>query len=44
VNSPKILEEKNENTKNIRLNIIDKTAKTLKLGFALLAIEMPNEM
>ncbi len=44
VNTPKVLEEKNENLKNFRVALILKTAKTLKQAFACLAIEMPSEM
>ena len=44
VHTPKILEEKNETLKQIRLSLVTHTADTLKQAFALLAIEMPSEM
>jgi len=44
VHTPKILEESDENLKNFRLALVEKTTETLKLGFSLLGIEMPSEM
>lgn len=44
VHTPKILEESNEDLKNLRLNMIEKFAQTLKKWFELLAINMPDEM
>lgn len=44
VHTPKILEESDEDLKNFRLALIEKTTETLKLGFSLLGIEMPSEM
>lgn len=44
VNSPKILEEKDENIRNMRLKLIELTRNILKKWFELLAIDMPTEM
>lgn len=44
VNTPKILEEKNMNLKNLRLTLIEKTKEVLLKWFELLAMEMPDEM
>lgn len=44
VHTPKILEENDENLKNFRLALVQKTAKTLETAFELLAIKMPSEM
>lgn len=44
VHTPKILEEKDENLKNFRLSLVEKTAKQLQMAFELLAIKMPSEM
>lgn len=44
VNSGKILEEKNEDIKNLKLYLVQMVATTLKKWFSLLAIDMPDEM
>lgn len=44
VHTPKILEETDEHLKRFRLELVEKTTETLKLGFSLLGIEMPSEM
>lgn len=44
VHTPKILEEKDENLKNLRLSLVAKTAETLEKAFDLLGIKMPSEM
>jgi arginyl-tRNA synthetase len=42
--TPKILEESDENLKNIRLMLVKKTRDILQKGFELLAIKMPSKM
>lgn len=44
VHTPKILEEADENLKNLRLNLCELTSEKLTLGFDLLGIKMPSEM
>lgn len=44
VHTPKILEEADENLKNLRLNLCKLTSEKLILGFELLGIKMPTEM
>lgn len=44
VHTPKILEEKDEDLKNLRLSLVAKTASTLEKAFDLLGIKMPTEM
>lgn len=44
VNTPRILEEQDENLRNIRLTIIYKIKEVLHKWFELLAIDMPDEM
>lgn len=44
VHTPKILEEQDEDLRNFRLALIEKVSETLKKGFELLAIEMPERM
>ena len=44
VHTPKILEEENEELKNLRLTLVGKLAEQLFLGFDLLGIKMPSEM
>ena len=44
VHTPKILEEKNPEVRDFRLALIEKTGEMLKMGFRLLAIDMPSEM
>lgn len=44
VNSGKILEEKDEKIKNLKLFLVQITAEILKKWFSILAIDMPNEM
>ncbi len=44
VHSPKIKEEENENLKNFRIALIQKTTDQLKTTFELLAIKMPTKM
>ncbi|OIP52548.1 arginine--tRNA ligase [Candidatus Gracilibacteria bacterium CG2_30_37_12] len=44
VHTPKILEEQDANLRNFRLSLIMKISETLKKGFELLAIEMPEKM
>lgn len=44
VHTPKILEEMNQELKNFRLILVEKTAKTLEKAFDLLGIKMPSEM
>jgi arginyl-tRNA synthetase len=44
VHTPKILEEQNVDIRNFRLSLIAKISDTLKKGFELLAIEMPEKM
>ncbi len=44
VHTPKILEESDENLKNLRLTLCRLTAEKLTLWFDLLAIRMPSEM
>ncbi len=43
-NTPKIIEEKDENIKIFRLYLVQKFTQTLKLWFNLLSINMPEEM
>lgn len=44
VNTPKILEEKDRDLRNFRLDLVQKTAQQLQMTFELLAIKMPSEM
>lgn len=44
VHTPKILEESDENLKNLRLSLCKLTSEKLTLGFDLLGIKMPSEM
>jgi arginyl-tRNA synthetase len=44
VNTPKILEETNEDLKRFRLSLVKRTQDTLEKSFDLLAIKMPREM
>lgn len=44
VHTPKILEETDENLKNLRLQLCKMTSEKLTLGFDLLGIKMPSEM
>lgn len=44
VHTPKILEESDENLKNLRLTLCKITSEKLTLGFELLGIKMPSEM
>ena len=44
VHTPKILEEENQNLKQFRLALVEKTAKTLEKSLDLLGIQMPSEM
>lgn len=44
VQTPKILEETDENLKNFRLHLVKKTASTLRDAFEILGIKMPTEM
>lgn len=44
VHTPKILEEQDANLRAFRLSLIAKVAETLKKGFELLAINMPDRM
>jgi arginyl-tRNA synthetase len=44
VHTPKILEESDENLKQLRLALVSQTAATLEKAFDLLAIKMPSEM
>lgn len=44
VHTPKILEEQDKNLRAFRLELIEKVAETLKKGFELLAINMPERM
>lgn len=44
VHTPKILEEMDQNLKNFRLKLLQKTAETLSQSFEMLGIKMPTEM
>lgn len=44
VHTPKILEEENQELKNLRLALVAKVAEQLCLGFDFLGIKMPSEM
>jgi arginyl-tRNA synthetase len=44
VHTPKILEEKDEALRNLRLSLVKKSSETLEKAFDLLGIKMPSEM
>ena len=44
VHTPKILEEKDEVLRNLRLSLVKKSSETLEKAFALIGIKMPSEM
>jgi arginyl-tRNA synthetase len=44
VHTPKILEEKDETLRNLRLSLVKKSSETLEKAFALIGIKMPSEM
>jgi arginyl-tRNA synthetase len=44
VHTPKILEEKDENLRNLRLSLVKQSSETLEKAFSLIGIKMPSEM
>jgi arginyl-tRNA synthetase len=44
VHTPKILEEKDENLRDFRLALVERSADTIEKAFDLLGIRMPSEM